>query len=146
MNPTLWEAGIKVGDRIGLTHNAPACNRGATVSAVYEREGTLQATCECGRRFCLSLSGRYPIKSRADGGGWIVYGDAGLIWGLGATESEARDDAERSAAVAGCALDWDTLWTYRATARLLDAVRVGGGGVLWHSVTIDGCWHADVRT
>lgn len=79
-----------------------------------------------------------------DACGWIVYGDARLIWGIGATESEARDDAERSAAVAGCHLDWSALWTYRATARLLDAVRVGGGDVRWESVTVDGHWHADV--
>lgn len=66
MNPTLWEANVTVGDRIGLTHNAPACSRGAAVTAVYEREGTLQATCDCGRRFSLQLTNRYPIESRAD--------------------------------------------------------------------------------
>lgn len=88
----------------------------------------------------------YTEAGAVDGGGWIVYGDAGLIWGLGATESEARADAERSAAVAACVLDWDALCTYRATARLLDAVRVGGGDVHWDSGTIDGRCYADVRT
>lgn len=63
MNPTLGEAGIEVGDRIGLTHNAPACSRGSTVTAVFER--TLAVTCDCGRRFSLQLTDRYPIESRA---------------------------------------------------------------------------------
>lgn len=78
--------------------------------------------------------------------GWIAYGDGKMIWGIGPTEEDAREDAAQGAAKAGCELDWSGVYYYPATAALLAKVAEMGGDVRWRAVKLDGRWAADVWT